>query len=48
MAVIALQPEAVFRTTWRMRLIIGIEVSHARAPTYPDQNYPVTVTKTIR
>lgn len=42
------QPEIVLQTTWRMRLTTGAELDHARTPPYPEQEYPITVTKTVR
>jgi hypothetical protein len=42
------QPEIVLQITWRMRLTTGAELGHAKAPTYPEQEYPITVTKTVR
>jgi hypothetical protein len=42
------QPEAEFQATWRMRLTTGVEVDHAQSPPYPNQTYPITITKTIR
>jgi len=37
----------VLTTIWKMRLTTGAEVSRARTPPYPEQNYPVTVTARI-
>jgi len=42
------QAEIIFQTTWRMRLTTGGEVSHGQSPPFPDQKYPITVTKTLR
>lgn len=47
MEVVLRQPEVSFETTWRMRLPTGVELEHAQTPPYPDQNYPITVSKTL-
>jgi hypothetical protein len=40
--------EIVFQTTWKMRLTDGKYVDRARTPPYPERNYPLTVSKTVR
>ena len=42
------RPEVVFQTTWRMRLTTGVELKRARTAPYPEQEYPITVTQTVR
>jgi hypothetical protein len=46
-AVVLHEPEVVFQTTWRMRLTTSAELDHAQTPPYPDQRYPITLTKMI-
>src|SRR5579863_861416 len=43
------QAEVIVATTWRMRLTTGAEVNQAETPAapYPDQQYPITVTKIL-
>jgi hypothetical protein len=41
-------PEVVFEAVWKMGLTNGKEVDRARTPPYPDQKYPIAVTKTLR
>lgn len=45
--VVPLQPAVKFETTWRIRLTTGVELDHAQTPPYPDQKYPITVSKTL-
>lgn len=40
-------PAVSFGITWRMRLTSGKEVRSSQTPTYPVQDYPVTVEKEI-
>jgi hypothetical protein len=47
-AAVLRQPEGTVEATWRMRLTTGREINHARTPPYTEQEYPITVTKTIR
>lgn len=47
-AVVRRIPEVIFQVTWKMRLATGVELDHAQTPPYPDQRYPLTLTKTIR
>ena len=42
-----LQPETALQIVWKMRLTNGKAVDHARTPPYPENKYPITVTKTI-
>jgi hypothetical protein len=37
--------EVTFQAKWVMRLTTGTIVDHARTPPYPDQKYPITLTK---
>ncbi|MHB1678019.1 MAG: hypothetical protein ACYCSS_10865 [Sulfuriferula sp.] len=46
--VVLLQPEVIFETIWKMRLTTGAEVYLAQTPTYPEQNYPISVTTAVR
>lgn len=41
-------PEVIFEAIWKMRLTTGAELNHTRMPPYPEQNYPITVTTTVR
>ena len=40
--------EVIFEAIWKMRLTTGAELNHTRMPPYPEQNYPITVTTTVR
>jgi hypothetical protein len=40
-----LRPDVVFQTTWKLRLTTGVPVGQARTPPYPEQRYPITVTR---
>lgn len=40
--------ERVFEFTWKMQLTNGKEIRRARTPPYPDQEYPIVLTKMIR
>jgi hypothetical protein len=42
------QPTIILQTSWIMRMTNGDSVTTARTPPYPEQKYPITVTKTIR
>jgi hypothetical protein len=42
------QPEAILETTWKMRLTTGAPVHHTRIPPYPDQKFPIILSKTLR
>jgi len=42
-----LQREIALQTVWNMRLTNGRMLDHARTPPYPEQKYPITVTKTL-
>jgi hypothetical protein len=42
------RPEVIIQTTWRMTLTTGEELDRATTPPYPENKYPVTVTKPIR
>jgi hypothetical protein len=44
---LVLRQDVVFQTIWRMRRPNGKEIDHARTPPYPEQKYPITVTKTL-
>jgi hypothetical protein len=48
LSVVLQQPDATFQATWKMRLTTGAELDHAQTPPYPEQNYPLTLTATIR
>jgi hypothetical protein len=46
--VVLLKPEVVLETVWRMQLTTGVEVDHARTPPFPEQKYPIRVTRIVR
>jgi len=49
MALALRQAEVTFEVIWRMRLTTGAELDHAQTPpSYPDQQYPITVTAMVR
>jgi hypothetical protein len=41
-------PKVVFESIWKMELSDGKRVDRARTPPYPEQQYPITVPKTLR
>jgi hypothetical protein len=43
-----LKSQALFKTTWRMRLTTGKEVDRAETPGYPSQTYPNCVIRVLR
>lgn len=45
---LVLREDTVFQTTWRMRWPNGTEIDRAQTPPYPDQHYPLAVTKTLQ
>ena len=48
MVVVPRWPDVVVEATWKIRLITGTELDHARTPPYPDQSFPITTTTTLR
>jgi len=40
-------PKVVFESIWKMELSNGKKVDRARTPPYPEQEYPITLTKTV-
>ena|ERR1700730_6149605 len=40
--------EIFLQAIWKMRLTSGREMDLARTPPYPEEKYPITVTKTLR
>jgi hypothetical protein len=42
------RPEVSFKAIWRMCLTTGAELDHAQTSPYPDQKYPIALTKAIR
>jgi hypothetical protein len=46
-ALVPRQFEVMFDVVWKMRLTDGQFVDRARTPPYPEQKYPVIVTKTL-
>jgi hypothetical protein len=41
------QAEVVVQTVWKMRMTDRKELDHARTPPYPEQRYPITVTRIV-
>ncbi|MGH9823968.1 MAG: hypothetical protein ACREDR_12035, partial [Blastocatellia bacterium] len=35
------------KITWRLRLTTGQDMDQAQTPPYPEQKYPITLTKTF-